>query len=67
MQSFVTDRDAIIGALAQVIDPELRRSVTELEMVRDVADSISAGEFEATPGWACRTCDFNMICPAQDR
>ena len=30
------DRDAIIGALAQVIDPELRRSVIELEMVRDV-------------------------------
>ena len=30
------DRDAIIAALANVIDPELRRSVTDLEMVRDV-------------------------------
>jgi ATP-binding protein involved in chromosome partitioning len=30
------DRDAIVAALANVIDPELRRSVTELEMVRDV-------------------------------
>ncbi len=30
------DRDAIIAALSQVIDPELHRSVTDLEMVRDV-------------------------------
>jgi ATP-binding protein involved in chromosome partitioning len=29
-------RDAILSALEQVIDPELRRPVTELEMVRDV-------------------------------
>jgi len=31
------DRDAILGALAQVIDPELQRPVTELDMVRDVS------------------------------
>src|SRR6476646_4396430 len=30
------DRDAILKALENVIDPELRRSVTELDMVRDV-------------------------------
>src|SRR5262245_37521975 len=30
------DRDAILGALEQVIDPELKRPVTELDMVRDV-------------------------------
>jgi ATP-binding protein involved in chromosome partitioning len=30
------DRDAILLALERVIDPELKRSVTELEMVRDV-------------------------------
>src|SRR5919201_218130 len=29
-------RDAILAALAKVIDPELRRPVTELDMVRDV-------------------------------
>jgi ATP-binding protein involved in chromosome partitioning len=29
-------RDAILGALAHVIDPELRRPVTELDMVRDI-------------------------------
>ena len=30
------DRNAILKALEQVIDPELRRPVTELDMVRDV-------------------------------
>jgi ATP-binding protein involved in chromosome partitioning len=30
------DRDAILTALENVIDPELRRPVTELDMVRDV-------------------------------
>ncbi len=30
------DRDAILAALEHVIDPELRRPVTELDMVRDV-------------------------------
>src|SRR5216110_2906538 len=29
-------RDAILAALEQVIDPELQRPVTELDMVRDV-------------------------------
>src|SRR5690348_14853473 len=29
-------RDAILAALAKVIDPELQRPVTELDMVRDI-------------------------------
>jgi ATP-binding protein involved in chromosome partitioning len=33
------DRDAVLASLDNVIDPELRRSVTELDMVRDVAVS----------------------------
>jgi ATP-binding protein involved in chromosome partitioning len=33
------DRDAILTALERVIDPELKRSVTELDMVRDVTVS----------------------------
>ena len=36
MTSVTPDRDAILKALEQVVDPELRRPVTELEMVRDV-------------------------------
>jgi ATP-binding protein involved in chromosome partitioning len=34
--AMLPDRDAILTALESVIDPELRRPVTELEMVRDV-------------------------------
>jgi ATP-binding protein involved in chromosome partitioning len=30
------DRDTVLGALGRVIDPELRKPVTELDMVRDV-------------------------------
>ena len=30
------DRDAILVALERVIDPELKRPVTDLDMVRDV-------------------------------
>jgi ATP-binding protein involved in chromosome partitioning len=33
----VPSRDAILAALAGVIDPELQRPVTELDMVRDIA------------------------------
>jgi len=35
----VPDRDAILTALERVIDPELKRPVTELDMVRDVVVS----------------------------
>ena len=31
------NRDAILTALESVVDPELHRPVTELDMVRDVA------------------------------
>ncbi|HZO49442.1 MAG TPA: P-loop NTPase, partial [Gaiellaceae bacterium] len=40
------DRDAILKALERVIDPELRRPVTELDMVRDVA--VEAGHVTVT-------------------
>src|ERR671934_2459145 len=40
------DRDAILKALEQVIDPELRRPVTELDMVRDV--TIQGGDVSVT-------------------
>ena len=39
-------RDEILKALEQVIDPELRRPVTELDMVRDV--SIDGGDVSVT-------------------
>ena len=40
------DRDAILKALEGVIDPELRRPVTELDMVRDVV--VDGGRVEVT-------------------
>src|SRR6185436_5655653 len=40
------DRDAVLRALERVIDPELRKPVTELNMVRDV--SIEAGDVAVT-------------------
>ncbi|MGB1526599.1 MAG: RecB family exonuclease, partial [Miltoncostaeaceae bacterium] len=62
------------ATLEYVLDGEVRNvhpdgveRAEAMERVRDVADAISAGRFDAAPGWACRTCDFNMICPAQDR
>jgi DNA helicase-2/ATP-dependent DNA helicase PcrA len=62
------------ATLEYVLDGEVRNvhpdgveRAEAMERVRDVADSISAGRFDPAPGWACRTCDFNMICPAQDR
>ncbi|HYT51252.1 MAG TPA: iron-sulfur cluster assembly protein, partial [Gaiellaceae bacterium] len=39
-------RDEILKALEQVIDPELRRPVTELDMVRDVR--IDGGDVAVT-------------------
>ena len=49
------------------VHPDGHERAEAMEQVRDVADAISAGDFPAKPGWACRTCDFNLICPAQDR
>ena len=39
-------RDAILKALESVIDPELRRPVTELDMVRDI--EIDGGDVSVT-------------------
>jgi ATP-binding protein involved in chromosome partitioning len=39
-------RDAILAALGNVIDPELRKPVTELDMIRDV--TIAGGEVAVT-------------------
>ena len=42
----MVDRDDVLKALEQVIDPELRRPVTELDMVRDVR--IEGGDVHVT-------------------
>ena len=49
------------------VQPEPADLAEALEEVRRVAEDIGAGRFEPRPGWACRSCDFALLCPAQDR
>jgi RecB family exonuclease len=49
------------------VQPEPAEIAEALEEVRRVADDIGAGRFEPRPGWACRSCDFALLCPAMDR
>lgn len=41
-------------------DKEIEK--TKLWILETIAKILS-GDFSATPGWACGTCDFNQICP----
>ena len=34
--------------------------------IQEAAADIRAGEFPANPGFACRTCDYESICPARE-
>ncbi|HLJ24351.1 MAG TPA: ATP-dependent DNA helicase [Candidatus Acidoferrales bacterium] len=47
------------------------RNEKELKKVRDeiqdAAADIRAGEFPAKPGFACRFCDYEPICPAREQ
>ncbi|MBI3664148.1 MAG: UvrD-helicase domain-containing protein [Acidobacteria bacterium] len=36
------------------------------EKVQEVAGSIRAGEFGASPGFVCRTCEYRPVCPAHE-
>jgi DNA helicase-2/ATP-dependent DNA helicase PcrA len=38
-----------------------------LDRVREAAAAIRAGEFEALPGFICRNCDFQPLCPAHEQ
>ncbi len=49
------------------VHPDADADAAAVEAVRDAAEGISAGRFEPRPSWACRTCDFALLCPAQDR
>ncbi len=53
-EAVVTERDA--KALATV-----RKTISE------TADLIRAGEFPAKPGFICRYCDFQPVCPAHEQ
>jgi len=49
------------------VHPEASDDAMVVEAVRDAAEGIAAGDFPARPSWACRSCDFALICPALDR
>jgi len=46
-------------------DPPEVNEATEL--ARQAADDVAAERFDPRPGWHCRSCDFRLLCPAQDR
>lgn len=37
-----------------------------MKEIREVAGAIRAGQFEPTPGFVCRRCDFTALCPTQE-
>jgi DNA helicase-2/ATP-dependent DNA helicase PcrA len=49
------------------VHPEAAELAIAQDMVRDAAEGIADGRFEPRPSWACRSCDFALLCPAQDR
>ncbi len=57
----------VLDGAARGVHPEADADAGAVEAVRDAADAIAAGSFEPRPSWACRTCDFALLCPAQDR
>ncbi len=59
---YVLDRDPVLSVI--VDGPEVD---DQLQIAQGAADGIAAEEFEATPGWHCQNCDFQMICPAVER
>jgi len=58
---FVLDGDA------RQFDPDPAELAESIEEVRSLADGISLERFDPTPGWHCRSCEFALLCPAQDR
>ena len=57
----------VLDGAARGVHPEAEADAGAVEAVRAAADGIAAGSFEPRPSWACRTCDFALLCPAQDR
>ena len=45
-------------------DKQLKKLCSEIQ---EAAADIRAGEFPAKPGFACRTCDYESICPAREQ
>jgi DNA helicase-2/ATP-dependent DNA helicase PcrA len=57
----------VLDGDARGVHPDADADAAAVEAVREAAEGISAGRFEPRPSWACRTCDFALLCPALDR
>jgi DNA helicase-2/ATP-dependent DNA helicase PcrA len=57
----------VLDGDARGVHPDAAADAAAIEAVREAAEGISAGRFEPRPSWACRTCDFALLCPALDR
>lgn len=57
----LTTNEAVAGERDEKALEQARQTVAE------VADQIRAGHFPARPGFACRSCEFQPICPAHEQ
>jgi DNA helicase II / ATP-dependent DNA helicase PcrA len=51
---------------AQVTTRDAKQLGEAQETVQEVAADMRAGEFDARPGFACRSCAFEPLCPAHE-
>lgn len=59
--------DYVLDGESRPFDPdpgELRALLDEAEML---ADAAADGHFDPTPGFHCRSCDYQLLCPERDR
>lgn len=46
--------------------PDASEIALAIDEARRTLDDIAAERFEPRPSWACRSCDFRLLCPAID-
>jgi DNA helicase II / ATP-dependent DNA helicase PcrA len=63
-----------VATLEYILEGENRREnpdgaeiAAAVELAHATLDEIAAGRFAPHPSWACRTCDYRLLCPAMDR
>jgi DNA helicase-2/ATP-dependent DNA helicase PcrA len=63
-----------VATLEYILEGENRREnpdgheiAAAIDVARATLDDIAAERFPAEPSWACRTCDYRLLCPAMDR
>jgi DNA helicase-2/ATP-dependent DNA helicase PcrA len=49
------------------IEPEPQELDRARQKVREIAANIRAGRFEPRPGYLCRSCPFQPVCPAHEQ